>query len=319
MLEASQLADEHLALVESIGDPGLAFGGMLIKAQVAEMGTAMAWAQTIIDWADGDPTKGNLVVGSPLAAAYSMRGLGRWWYGRSGWREDIDESIRLARTADPLTLAVVVAWRGGVGRLAGVLLPEDELALVRLAVRTAEESGDDYAVDMAQTVLASVLLDIDDEDHRTEGLELLTRNRELCLAQRYPMSELPLTEFGLARERFRRGLGRDEALGTMRESLNLLFERQQLTYAVPATRHLVSALLERGDEGDSADADRTAERLAGLDADGSVIRDLWLLHCRALVAHARGDDAYAELRDRYRATATSLAYGGHMAWAEALP
>lgn len=319
MLEASQLAGEHLALVESIGDPGLAFGGMLIKAQVAEMDTAMDWAQTIIDWADGDPTKGNLVVGSPLAAAYSMRGLCRWWFGRSGWREDIDESVRLARTADALTLAVVVAWRGGVGRLSGVLRAEEELALVNLAVQTAEESGDDYAVDMAQCVLGSVLLDIDDDNHRDRGVELLTRNRELCLRQRYPMSELALTEFELARERFRRDVGRDEAIRTMRESLDSLFDRRQLTYAISATRGFVDALLERGTGSDITDAGAATERLADLDADGSVIRDLWLLHCRALVAHARRDTSYPELRDRYREKATSLDYAGHMAWAEAMP
>jgi adenylate cyclase len=41
---------------------------------------------------------------------------------------------------------------------------------------------------------------------------------------------------------------------------------------------------------------------------------------RALLAHTRGDvTAYAELRDRYRATADELGFEGHMQWAAALP
>jgi hypothetical protein len=51
-----------------------------------------------------------------------------------------------------------------------------------------------------------------------------------------------------------------------------------------------------------------------------VIRDVWLLRMRALLAHARGDDAaYRDFKDRYRARATSLGYEGHMAWAKAMP
>ncbi len=41
---------------------------------------------------------------------------------------------------------------------------------------------------------------------------------------------------------------------------------------------------------------------------------------RALLTHARGDEAsYRDLRDRYRALATSSGFAGHMKWAEAMP
>ena len=51
-----------------------------------------------------------------------------------------------------------------------------------------------------------------------------------------------------------------------------------------------------------------------------VLHDIWLLRLRALLAHARGDDAdYGELRDAYRKMATKLGFEGHMAWAEAMP
>ena len=54
--------------------------------------------------------------------------------------------------------------------------------------------------------------------------------------------------------------------------------------------------------------------------DGLVIREIWLLRLRALLARAHGDEAaYRDYRDRYRAMATSLGFEGHMAWAEAMP
>jgi hypothetical protein len=63
------------------------------------------------------------------------------------------------------------------------------------------------------------------------------------------------------------------------------------------------------------------ERLADAPADdGLLMREIWLLRSRALLARAQGDEtAYRDHRGRYRAMATSLGYEGHMAWAEAMP
>jgi len=53
--------------------------------------------------------------------------------------------------------------------------------------------------------------------------------------------------------------------------------------------------------------------------DELVIRDIWLLRLRALLARAQGDaGAHAHLRDRYRAMAESLGFEGHIVWAEAM-
>jgi hypothetical protein len=64
MREASQLASESMALIESVGDPtltvGLSFMAIVIKIQTGEMAEALRWSQTVIDLADGDPTKGKL-------------------------------------------------------------------------------------------------------------------------------------------------------------------------------------------------------------------------------------------------------------------
>jgi hypothetical protein len=69
--EASQLASEATALIESVGDPtltvGLSFAPIYAKLQSAECLDVLRWSQTVIDLADGDPSKGNFITGSPLA------------------------------------------------------------------------------------------------------------------------------------------------------------------------------------------------------------------------------------------------------------
>ena len=71
MREASQLASEAMALIESIGDPtltvGLSFAAIYAKIENAEWPDVLRWSQTVIDLADGDPSKGNFIIGSPLA------------------------------------------------------------------------------------------------------------------------------------------------------------------------------------------------------------------------------------------------------------
>ena len=70
--EASRLASEQMALLESIGDPtltvGLAFVAFSSWFETGEFGEILRWSQTVIDLAAGDPAKGaGFGVGSPLA------------------------------------------------------------------------------------------------------------------------------------------------------------------------------------------------------------------------------------------------------------
>ena len=107
----------------------------------------------------------------------------------------------------------------------------------------------------------------------------------------------------------------------MRAAIDDLFHAGQHSYGILATGFLVETLLERGADGDMTEAEAAIDRLAAAPADdGLVIRDIWLLRLRALLARAHGDDAaYRDYRDRYRAMATSLGFEGHMKWAEAMP
>ena len=112
-LEASRLASEQMALLESIGDPALTFGlaswAIGVWFDTGEIATVLRWSQTVIDLAGGDPTKGaNFGLGSPLAVALVSRGVARWWLGRRGWREDLDDAVAMARNSDPVTHAAVV-------------------------------------------------------------------------------------------------------------------------------------------------------------------------------------------------------------------
>ena len=51
-----------------------------------------------------------------------------------------------------------------------------------------------------------------------------------------------------------------------------------------------------------------------------MMREIWLLRLRALLARAQGDAAaYTDFRDRYRDMAKTLGFEGHIAWAEAMP
>ena len=88
--EAAQLASEHMALIESIGDPNLTVGLSLpviyAKTESAEYSDMLRWTQRVIDLADGDPQKATFVIGSPLAFAFTSRAIARYCLGRPGWR-----------------------------------------------------------------------------------------------------------------------------------------------------------------------------------------------------------------------------------------
>ena len=91
----------------------------------------------------------------------------------------------------------------------------------------------------------------------------------------------------------------------MRQAVDELHQEGRLGYGVWGTGVLVETLLERGAEGDLAEAQEAIDRLANLPADdGSAMREITLLRLRALLARARGDDvAYRDLVSRYRAMA----------------
>ena len=113
MLQASKLASEAMALIESLGDPtmivGLSFPALYAKIECGEWHEVLRWSHRAVTLADGDPFKGNFIFGSPLALALMSRGTARYSLGRPGWREDLHHGLDMARGADPLTYAGAAA------------------------------------------------------------------------------------------------------------------------------------------------------------------------------------------------------------------
>jgi hypothetical protein len=320
--EGSRLASEQMALLESIGDPtltmGLAFVAFANWGDAGEFGEVLRWSQTVIDLAAGDPAKGaGFGLGSPLAVALATRGIARWWLGRPGWRQDLHDAVAMARHSDPATFAVVVAWTYGAMQY-GVLRADDAaVRAIEEAVRTAASSNW-VALGLAEYALGVALLSRDAAADRRRGLELVVQARDTW-RESAPFL-VPVTELWVAREGARRG-DRDAAIAVMRKAVDELHQAGRPFFGVFGTGVLVETLVERGAEGDLADAREAIDRLANLAADeGSAVREITLQRLRALLARANGDDtAYRDYRDRYRAMATSLGFEGHIAWAETMP
>ncbi len=323
--EASQLASEAMALIESIGDPtltvGLSLASVYAKMECAEFCDALRWSQRVIDLADGDPSKGNFIIGSPLAIAFAQRAIARYCLGRPGWRDDLRHGLAMARSADPMSYATVISYVYFGGIPLGVLRPDDRAVReIEDALRIAERSGDDLAVALARMTLGVALAHRETDAERDRGQQLLAEISDVFMRRGHNLCDLPIVEVYSARERARRG-DRDGAIPLMRAAVDHLFrEGRLLLWSVPATGVPVETLLDRWADGDVAEAEAAITRLADAPTDdGVVIRDIWLLRLRALLARAHGDAAaYADFRDRYRDMATTLGFEGHIAWAEAM-
>jgi class 3 adenylate cyclase len=323
--EASRLASEQMALLESIGDPlltiGAAYVAIVIKCATCEIADVLRWSQTVIDLADGDPTKGaNFAMGSPLAAALGFRGYARYWLGLPGWRQDLADAVAMARRSDPVTHALLVT---GITTLAvenGVLQADPSaIREIEETLRIGERSSGDTALGSVKLFLGAMLTYRPVLAERRRGLDLLTQVRGTWLRERTRLYLVPTAELAIARERARRG-DRDGAIPVMRSAVDDLFHTGQLGFCVVATAILVETLLARGAEGDIAEAERAIEHVASTpDYEGSAVCDVWLLRLRALLSQARCDDiAYRDLVNRYRRMAESHGFEGHIAMAEAM-
>ncbi len=324
MREASQLASEVMALIESIGDPnltvGLSFAAIYAKLETGDFPDVLRWSQRVIELADGDPARGNFIVGSPLALAVVAQAIARYAMGRHGWRDELRRGVAMARTAGPMPYATVITYVYGGGIPNGVLVADDSaLAEIEDALRIAERSGNNHAFALAQFTLGLALVHRLTAAERDRGHQLLAEVSEVFRQRAYNLAELPIVDVYLAREQARRG-DREKAIPLMREAVGQLFrEGLVLTWAVSATGVLVETLLERAADGDVAVAEAAIERLTPAPADGWVARDVVLLRLQALLARARRDDAaYRQFRDRYRDTARALDFDGHILSAEAM-
>ena len=212
--EASRLASEAMALVESLGDPtltvGLSFPVIYAKIESAAYSDALRWSQRVIDLADDDPSKGDFLIGSPLAYAFTTRGIARYCLGRPGWRDDLRHGLAMGRSADPLSYAAAVSISYVAGIPNGVLRPDDSAVReIEDARRIAERSGDDFAVAITRATLGMALVHRHTAAERDRGHKLLAEVGDVFVRRGHNLGELPIVNVCVARERARRG-DRDE-------------------------------------------------------------------------------------------------------------
>ena len=195
MREASQLASEAMALIESIGDPtltvGLSFPLIHAKCETGELSDVLRWSQRVIDLADGDPSKGNFMVGSPLAVALLARAEARYALGIPGWRDDQRQALAMARSVDPHSYATVVGDVYVVGIPNGVLRPDDSaMREIEDALQGAERSGDDFALVLARVTLGLALVHRRAAPERDRGQKLLAEVSDVFLSQGHSLGRI---------------------------------------------------------------------------------------------------------------------------------
>jgi adenylate cyclase len=292
--EAAQVASEQSELLESIGDPtltvALLFAAIYAKCQAGEMIEALRLADRLIDLADGDATKGNLIFGSPLSTAIAMRGHVRMCLGIRGWQDDAATSIAMAAPLDPTSYVFALLWKY-VASIPFGALPPDATAMRETAeaLRIAESSSDDFVLGMGRLSRGLVLVS-HDGPQREAGLDLFTQAHDAVLTKGFSLSALTIVEPELAMEKARTG-DLDGAIEMVRAVVDGAYESGDMIWRGRATEVLVQMLVRRGSVGDQDEAQAAIDRLAAVPTDpGFVLHEFPLLRSRALLALARGDE-----------------------------
>jgi adenylate cyclase len=311
--EAAQLASEQSELLESIGDPtltvALLFAAIYAKCQAGEMTEALRLSNRLIDLADGDATKGNLIFGSPLSTAIAMRGHVKMCLGMSGWLDDAAESIAMAAPLDPTSYVFALLWKY-VASIPFGALPADETAMRETAeaLRIAEGSSDDFVLFMGLLSRGLVLV-TRDRMQRADGLDLFTKTRDAALAERFSLSALTIVDPEFALEKARTG-DLDGAIELVRGVVDAAYESGDMIWRGRATEVLVQLLVGRGSVADHNEAQAAIDQLAAVPTDpGFVLHQLPLLRSRALLAHARGDEnSYRDFLEQHSAKAAAAGF-----------
>jgi adenylate cyclase len=320
--EASRLAAENMALIESIDDPvltvALSFTSCVAKIQVGEMNDVLRWSQAVIDLADVQSAGESIILGSPVAVALAFRGVAEWTMGLPGWREDMRRAIEMGRATDQISYGAAVTY--SYNAISQRVLAADDAALAEIgeALQMAERSAEDITLVLIRMTMGYALAESGSAD-ADRGYDILAELCETCIEEKYALNIVaPLQMYAVRRMTARGDL--DGAIDYGRHALDELYDSDNMFNVDVGSSAFAEALIARGTERDLAEADAVTERLsASLPGARWVTRDLHVLRLRALLAAARSDDgAYQKFRDRYRATANDLGYEGHMAWAAAL-
>jgi hypothetical protein len=320
--EFRALASDYVRLLESIGDSALIVGLLNTathgKFDAGEVIETLPLVQRVIELADGDTTMGNFFFESPLAWAITLRGLARCSLGHSGWPDDLQAGLTMAREAQGMTQAAVTAYGYPASVMNGALVPDaTALGHTADALRTAERSGDDVSLAWARVTHGIMLVRIQDGNHAA-GLHLLEEGRQQA-SRHGDLLAVTMADIQIAESKALNG-DIDAAIAIAGATVRHLFDCGEVIFLGPASTVLTESLLRRGTEQDLQVAQTAIDNLAACSTDpGFVLYELPLLRLRALLARARGDDvAYRDLVSRYRALAESLGFEGHLASAKTM-
>lgn len=321
--EASELASELTSVLESIGDStltlSLQWAALPAKALAGEISEVLRVGQRIIDLAEGDPLKGNIIIESPLAVARVIRAVAGAYAGEAGWKSELDSGMDLCRQVAPVGYPIMLMYKYTCV-VNGTLSPSAiTLQQTSEAFDSAQRSGDDWTLESALALKGLVLL-LQDGPEKAEGFELLARARDAAVGERSSMVYVIQIDREIASEMMRRG-DTNGAVEMLRRIVNEDYNTGDVALLWPILDPLVEALLRRGTPADIREAQAAVDRFATAPRDPAIVLfEVQLLRLRALLARARGDDKeYRAYRDRYRAMATSLDFEGHMKWAEEMP
>lgn len=319
--EACRLASELAGLLETIGDPTLTVAvaplAMVAWMDAGELEKVVAMAGLAVAAADGDTRKGTLIIPSPLALTFAVRGNASLLMGLKGWRDDFRAALNIC-TDEPLARAAIEQYVY-CGSIVGGALAVDASIADRTAetLAQAERSGDDTTLNLARSTHGLVLLHTPGENHQ-RGLDLLTQVRDEVLADRYSRSTLHLLEAEIARAEALDGR-LDEAVQRLTVAVECVYDTHAWVWLSFSALRLVETLLQRGAEDDTATAYAAADRFAGVAAlDGRVAKHMTLDRMHALIGHARGDgSSYRAYRHRYRQKAAVLGFESDLDWPDA--
>jgi hypothetical protein len=270
--EAAELATELAELIESTGDSSAtAFltGPIYAKAEAGETSDVLGWSQRIIDWADGDATKGGVLVASPLSTALTFRGLARYCCGLAGWAQDFDLATAMGRSNDLVAFVIAVFYRTSLVALESRRADTGILQDTAAALATAEQSGDDFRVQVARIAYGFMLARCPGAD-RDVGLDLLRQVREAALERRGFAIATVIADMATAEVMMQTG-DVDGAIELSRAAINRTFDIGHMYWRGLATTILVESLLQRGASGDVAAARAAADRLAAVPVEPGFV------------------------------------------------
>ena len=321
--EACRLVPELLNLGDSVGNPTLT-AALLMAAMTARFGTGeltevMRLSERIVADTEGDPHQGNVLIDSPLTVALMMRAAASMCKGTPAWKDDVNHAVPRCAEFEPGVRAALMLYVYGIGVANRLLRPDAEMLRESAeALRAAEERGDEFALALARFLRGLILVE-GEGPQRAEGFELLGQSRETALRDRVNQAALQQLKVERAKEQARTG-DLDAAVTRLRAVVEEQFRSDGLMFLGAGVTALVESLLERGSEADLSEAAGVIDQLEVVPTEPDfVLFDVALLRLRALLARARGEEAaYRDFAQRYRATAASFGFEGHLALAEVL-